>query len=805
MLIIIILSGMGDICLSQSKITGKVTNADGRPLANANVLLLDFKDSSLVKGLIAEQTGTFLFVNVPSGKYFITSTFIGFDQQYTSAFNLNGTGTLHNVGTLKLAQTTKKLTDVNVIAKKPLFEQKMDRMVVNVASSITLAGNTALQVLQRSPGIVVDNQNNSISMNGKDGVVVMINGKINRMPITAVVQMLAAMSANNIEKIELITTPPANFDAEGNAGYINIVLKSNTQYGTNGSYSVTGGYSKGEITEGSLNFNNRKGKVNIYGDFSLSRVHSPQIFSFYKKVFYQSKALETFTETDRNTTRLFYSGKAGIDYEVSKKTVIGALVSGYDNRFSMKSINHSSILADQRLDTSVTIKDNEVNDWYNLSGNVNLQHTVSGDEKINLNLNYDYYRDNNPVNYLNSYYDGVGNFLYNESLKSSKLTPVKVWVAAADYSKKLSKKVDLEAGLKSTLSKFKNNVRIDRLIQNTWTKDGELSAIYDLKENIQAAYASFGIAITDKTSMKAAMRYEYTYSNLGSELQKNVVDRKYGNFFPSFFISHNFNENNSYNFSYSRRITRPTFNDMAPFVIFMDPYTFFSGNPGLKPSITDALTTSYTFKKKVLSFSYSYSANPITGFAPKVDSVTNKVTLAAENQKNDKVASLSFSLPFQIGEAWSMQNNIIGTWQQLNVFYNKEDVRIEQEYVDISSTQTFKLPKNFSLELFGNYFSGGLFGIYKVQPVAFLDAGVQKKFEKQRSSLRFNVSNIFNSQVYKLAVDLPEQNLLVKGNLHFSYPSFKLTYTHNFGSDKVKAKRDRTTGAEDEKGRVTTQ
>ncbi|MEJ7830282.1 MAG: carboxypeptidase-like regulatory domain-containing protein, partial [Segetibacter sp.] len=191
---------------AQSKIKGKVINETGHPVANANVLLIEFKDSSLVKGIVTEPSGTYQFENISAGKYLITTSYTGFSQKYSSPISISSDNKNVDVPSIRLSEKVAQLSDVTVVTKKPLFEQKMDRMVVNVANSITSAGNTALEVLQRSPGIIVDPQNNTLSMNGKDGVVVMINGKINRMPITAVVQMLAGMSANNIERIELITT-----------------------------------------------------------------------------------------------------------------------------------------------------------------------------------------------------------------------------------------------------------------------------------------------------------------------------------------------------------------------------------------------------------------------------------------------------------------------------------------------------------------------------------------------------------------------------------------------------------------------
>ncbi|MDP9231066.1 MAG: TonB-dependent receptor, partial [Bacteroidota bacterium] len=222
---------------AQSIIHGKVVDTSGKSLVHANVLLLNYKDSSLVKGMLTNEMGIYSFENIAAGQYLITSTHTGVKPVFTSLIAITGRQEKIDMGTIKLEERSVQLAGVTVVSKKPLYEQKIDRLVINVAASITSAGSTALDVLERSPGIMVDRINNSLSINGKNGVVVMMNGKRNYMDISAVILMLAGIPSGNIERIEVITTPPANFDAEGNAGIINIVLKANNQYSTNGSYT----------------------------------------------------------------------------------------------------------------------------------------------------------------------------------------------------------------------------------------------------------------------------------------------------------------------------------------------------------------------------------------------------------------------------------------------------------------------------------------------------------------------------------------------------------------------------------------
>src|ERR1043166_1063453 len=221
---------------TQSRVHGKIVDTSARPIVNANVLLVNYKDSVLVKGTLTTEGGNYGFENIKAGKYLITATYTGVKPVYSEPFEINDKPDNIAIDTIQLDRSDIVLSAVTVIAKKPLYEQKIDRLVINVAAAITYAGISALDILDRSPGVRVNRINNSLSINGKSGVIILMNGKRHYMYMAALIQRLSSLPSGSVERIEIITTPPANFDAEGHAGIINIVLKSNDQYGTNGSY-----------------------------------------------------------------------------------------------------------------------------------------------------------------------------------------------------------------------------------------------------------------------------------------------------------------------------------------------------------------------------------------------------------------------------------------------------------------------------------------------------------------------------------------------------------------------------------------
>ncbi len=787
---------------SQVSLTGSVLDAQSQPVSFANALLLSATDSSLVKGAITDDQGIFTLTTDQPGLYLIRVAMIGYRDYYSAPLEAAAGDAARDLGIITLREDAILMKTVEVVARKPFLEQRIDRMVVNVANSITSAGTNALEILQRSPGVLVNRQNNLISIAGKNGVVVMINGRINYMPPEAVVQMLESMSSDNIDHIEIITTPPAGFDAEGNAGYINIVLRKSLDDGFNGSYSFSLGVGKGLTGNAGINFNLRKGKANLYGDYSYLHESQEQVFDFYRRIRFDGSPLETDTKSIRDPERNNHTVRLGYDYQVTPKTVIGALVSAYNTKWVMDAFNTSRISGDAIVDTNIVIDNTELNQWKHAGGNLNLQHTFSENRKLTIDLDMLWYQDNNPTSYHNRYSDETGMMLFETFTRSTKITPFRIKAGKIDYTTGLGKRIRIETGIKATTSHFTNDVGVLYLESQGWTPDPGLTAKYDLDERILAGYVSMESPLGRGFTFKGGLRYEYSDSHLSSAEQPDIVDRQFGELFPSAYLSKEFKEGYSLTASYSKRITRPTFNDMAPFTIFLDPYTFFSGNPALQPALTHKVGLNLRVKSFSCSLEYAFEDSTIAQFQSSILPGTNTQLLFAENFKDGRGWAVNFSLPVQPTKWWNLFLNINGNYQRLRRYYIGQLDSYSSGGFGFFSSQTFTLPWNMTFEANGFYNAGGLFGAIQVSSVWSVNLGLQKKFGDTGGALRIGYDDLFDSQVFSGISDLSEQDQYFSAKLKFSQPQFKIGYTRNFGGQQVKARRERGTGTDEERQRI---
>jgi hypothetical protein len=786
---------------SVSQIQGAVKDSLNQPIAFANVVLLNRNDSSVVSGVMATETGTFSITSFKQGPYIIGVRMLGYKSAFSQPFVVKDDREHYHIDPIILEVENHSLQDVNVVAKKSIYELQIDRMVVNVENSITSSGNTALQVLEKSPGVVVNRQNNTISMAGKSGVMVIINGKQNRMPLEAAVQMLDGMSADNVKRIELITNPPAKYDAEGDAGIINIVLKKHEDFGTNGSFNLGGGIAEREKMNASFNINHHVEKVNYYATYSANFNNTRQKMISYRRSYEQDWILENEAINNRAAILLFHNLRMGMDYTISSKTTLGVLVSGYVRDWEMDALSKIIYTRNQLQEKQTNLETFEISKWIHGMGNINLRHHFKEEEILDFNIDYLNYYNKNPSIYKVEHLDASGQPTYNENIDVKKVTPIDILVGAVDYTNQLSPAFKLEAGVKGTLTYFQNDVGVSYFNGGSWSDDPELTGKYTMNESIGAAFLSLSLNLGTGTSIAGGLRYEYLNSVLDSEQEKGIIDLNYGRVFPTLYLSQKLNKSNTVQFSYSKRIDRPTFNELAPFIIFVTPETYISGNEKLLPAFSNILKMDYQVKSVIFTISHTATTDAIARFQPKMSEDNTKQYYISRNLDKSSTLSLVLAFPITITEWWKMQNNLNWLRQNVTTEYESLALNITQDYYQINTNQSFTFTKTLSGEISGFYRSKFLSGVGIAKPLARVDMGAQWKVS-ENSRFNLNVTDAFKTSIFRGVADIPELNIYSRWELDFEPRVYRLTFTHNFGNAALKV-RKRDSASEEEKSRIT--
>lgn len=789
---------------AQTRVSGVLQDSGGQPVVAANVLLLAAADSTLVFSLLSGDRGEFQFSDFPAGRYLLGFYMIGFEKGYSPAFEVKQGAPEVALGVVVLQERSAMLEEVSVVAKRPFLEQKIDRTVINVANTITNAGGNALQVLQRSPGVQVNTLSKSISLTGKQGVVVMINGKISRLPPEAVVDMLSGMSSDNIDHIELIHTPPANFDAEGNAGIIHIVLKKNEDQGLSGGYSANAGYGFGPKYGATGYLNYRRQKASWYAGYERVFDLNPQVFTNYRAVQQNSQLLETDTYSDRpHTPTTTQNARLGADFQLSPKTVLGVLGTFFDRNWYMEAVNHVRYATNGLTDARLKMPNSETNHSRSMGGNLNLAQQFGKNSMVNIDLDYVGYQINNPSAYdvRNVDAQGMENSLYQ--LRISKKTPIWVGVAKADYATSIRKNGKLETGVKLTLLRFENDVQVDSLPgqQQEWILLSNFTSLFKLREEMAAAYFTYSTKIRTNTELKAGLRYEYTSTNLGSVEQPDLVDRKYGSWFPSLFLTHHISEQQQLNLSYSRRISRPLIRHLAPWLIFSDPTTLEGGNPALQPSFNNSINFQYSIRSWNIGLAYSLEDQPIS-YVPNVDPVTNRQFNSSQNLDRQTIWSANVYKAFQPVKWWSLSASAYLNALELTFTQEGKNLEINNLFYGCNLQNSFQLPKKFILEVSGNYNAPSYWGVAKWKATGALNIALEKNMGETWGKLRLAATDLFLSTNWFGVTDHPEIQLLVKSSYQMAERTFMLSWTNTFGNKKLKSARQRQTGAAEELKRL---
>ena len=764
----------------QTVFSGKVVDSFKNPIPFCNVLLIDTNSSQNYVGGATDENGYFEIETNFSGSIKVKISNVGFQEYLSEKININQDNSVFELGEISLSDEAFALDDVSVLAKKLPYKREIDRTVISLENEPNTQGSSVLDILERTPGVILDRQNNSLSMLGKDGVNVMINGKMTYMPTSALVQFLNGMSSDNVKSIELITTPPSKYDAEGNSGYINIELKKRLDEGVNGNLSATNSFS----------YNDNESQRSISGGFTASSPKNNINFN-YSFMDNEIPGDGFFTRTYTNQTpfletrSIFFNGvdipshniRFSYDYMIKEKLEIGTSITGY----SSVEDQNSTTRYEEGQDINYEFARKELKDWKNVQINLFANYKIS--EDTNIELSYDILDYENYTNYNALFEEQIENLPLE--IFTEKESPFDIRVSKLDFESLLLKKIKITAGIKYVKSDFTNinSVNIDGEIQEKYSNQSILD------EHILAGYSQANFDITKKIKMQAGFRYEYTDTYVHSGFGDTFIDREYGNLFPSLFLGYKLNDFNNLNISYSKRISRPAFTDMAPMLIFLDLNTAVFGNLSLRPSYSRNYQIDYRYKSVGLSAQYSNENDVFARFSPTIDTETNFITYSPNNLDKRETITAILNFPIIPTKNWKIRYFTSLSYSEVNGLVDTRLINNSITSLRFNMNNDFNITDSFTIQVVGfyqtkrNLNNGGY-----MRPMGKLDISAQKKID-ENIILTLNGTNLLNTMKFRPMIDTPELNLLQQAEFNFLKPQAKITLTYNFGNSNVKTKK----------------
>ena len=807
-LLALLFSGMFSIAdeAIANTIKGIVMDDVSQPIDVATVSLMRLPDSVFVKAEFTNVDGTFEFVEIPTGMYYLNVSFLGYKPYTTEAFAVADGGSPPPIPEIILKPDGLELEEVSVVAQKPFVERRSDRLIVNVENSILAAGSSAMEVLAKAPGIVVS-PGDAISIRGRAGVIFMIDGKVTPMSGQELANYLRAMPANSIERIEIITNPSAKYDAAGNAGIIDIRLKKETNIGTNG--TLTSSFSQGVYPKAGagISLNRRTKSFNAFGGYNYNYREGFNDLDLYRVFFEDGQRTGAYDQDNYLVIPYhFNSARFGMDYYVSPNTVIGILANGTLNKFKPSGENKSRVEDAQQEVVSAFSTTNESSDiWPSYSLNGNFKHTFpKKKQELTVDLDYARYWNETNQSFTTHYYDLngeeylpyyllVGDLNGNLDIKSAK----------ADYMYPVNEKAKLEAGVKSSLVRADNNLLFyDESDPNNPVLDSTISNHFLYDEQINAAYINLTYNWT-KFSIQSGLRVEQTIAEGIQLIDGQSFENNYTDLFPSLFLNYSFSDNYAMGLNMSRRLDRPSYQQLNPFKFFLDPSTYREGNPFLDPQFTWSFEWNHTLLQRfTATLAFARTTDNITQVIAPVEGEERVTVQTDKNLDEVDYYSMSLGIPFSVKKWWNSSNSVSCYLGQYRGTYGETELNDGNVVIDVRTMNTFLLGHDWSAEVNFSYHTREVYAFMDLEPMWGLDMGIQKQLFKKKSTIKISFTDIFWTNLPTAFIKYTnyEENF----DVHRDTRLATISYTHRFGDTQLAPARRRAGGAEEEKQRAGT-
>lgn len=791
-----------------------IQNDQKSAVENATVELLNQKDSSLVKTALSDKNGQAELDQISFGQYMLRVSALEHATHYIPAVDINESAPLYQSPVNMAAKQAGQLQAVTVTARKPFIQKLSDRIVVNVENSIVSAGSSALDILERSPGVTVD-QNDAISLRGRAGVIIMIDGKPTAMSGSDLGNYLRGLPSNAIERIDIITNPSAKYDAAGNAGIIDIRMKKDQRMGTNG--TVSAGYGQGIYPKANAggSFNYRDKKMNLFGNYNYA----------YRKMlnnliinrnFYDDGVFIGSDDKDNYAIMPFgtHTSRIGADFFPSQKTIVGFVVNGSFNHFQRDAdittlVKNANGQADYQFFSKGTNNDH----FSNVVANINFKHKFdSTGREINADLDYGTFKNTSITRTSSSFYDMNGlPKSPDEILDGDQRGELQLKTAKADYIQPLKNGARFEAGIKGSYVYSDNDAKFYNVLPNQVNFDSGKTNRFFYKEYNYAAYVNFSKEYK-KFNFQLGLRGEQTYNDTrqvqGDKRNKN----DYLRLFPSAFFNYKLKEDKTLGVSISRRIDRPSYNQLNPFLAQIDPTIYGSGNPLLKPQMTWSYEMSYTVKNLNFTVGYSHTTDVQSTVLARIKDIFPDFVIQPGQSENITVQipvnlsssdyiGLTATTPIRINKWWNMINNFNLFYSKFNGNLGNVSLNDGKPAANIRTNNNFSFSKGWSAELNANLNTGARGGYMVMYPNWGLTVGAQKTIMKGKGTVRMNVTDIFWTNLPKAKVTY-EGRYVENWHAYRETRAVNLSFTFRFGNNKVQQARRRTTASEEERQRA---
>lgn len=736
LLTLLLLSG-----LLKAQVTGKITDDEDAPLPGASVAA--YQGEELINGTTTEIDGAFS-LKLPKGNYRVEVTFVAF-QTYNRQLEVPSENAAVDFGTVALLESNTALEEVTVEGQAQLMEFKQDKRIFNVSKDVTSVGSNASDILNNVPSVSVDVEGN-VALRGSQNVRILIDGKPSGLIGSDPAAALRMLQSSMIERIEVITNPSARYDAEGEAGIINIVLKKEDRKGVNGNFEVNTGYPDNYGASAQINY--RTGKFNWFANGAVNYRRSPG-GGFNDQQFYLPSSDSSFSRyTDRYQERggLSATLRVGADYSLTPtQTITGTFLYRPSEGNNIATLDYLVYDADGELIQNTTRNDDEIETERNLEADLHYENQFKGkDHKLTADFKFQDEDDRERSDILQTFADDSNDL--NQKVRNQE--DEQTILIQTDYVKPFNKDRRFEVGAKATLRDIINDYSVRQQDSTgTYVPIEAFTNRFRYKEYIYAAYAMYSDALFTKLTYQLGLRAEYSdiSTKVFSESEQNI--KQYVNFFPSVFLTWKIDKQSDYQLNYSRRISRPWFRALLPFSNYSDNVNLWLGNPHLDPEYTDSYETGYLRylnKASIYGGIYYRHRTNVTEriqFASDTGTtITRPVNLAVQdaygfefNFTHDPAKWFSYNLNFNLYQA-------ITTGSYKEVDYGNTNFTSQGQ----ASTK-FKFWDS-DLQLTFNYRGpstspqGRDLGIYT------MDIGWSKDFWKDKATLTFSVRDLFNTR-----------------------------------------------------------